>query len=274
MNDADNKLRWIESGVPPAKYDRRLPDSNEELQVYEKGDKQAVILVQCRPIDTVIRNTWTSDSRDHALALEVIAIIRERYASPGKMVFIIIKESQSAFMTLLKDNEIISTLMEKTIEDSESSILAYRSLEAGNEFEMWMAEETKNYAITQQRATGIDQDYSMEKALANMKEALPLGQQTEGHSFVALLDTNGIKIGIIWFGLRSKTRSSFLFRIDIDGDYQGKGFGMLALSTWEHIARNQGAQKLTLNVFHYNVIARNLYVKMGFKLSEVVYRLQ
>lgn len=51
--------------------------------------------------------------------------------------------------------------------------------------------------------------------------------------------------------------------------YQGQGYGKKAMKEAEIIAKQLGMNKIGLNVFGHNKIARGLYEKMGYEITNI-----
>ncbi len=114
------------------------------------------------------------------------------------------------------------------------------------------------------RAGLIEKDISHEKAEEQVKKFLPNGIDTPGHHLMHIVDDEET-IGSIWFEIRERgVREAYLWDIVIDENYRGKGYGRDAMARLEEFVKEEGAERISLNVFGFNAIARNLYVKMGY----------
>jgi ribosomal protein S18 acetylase RimI-like enzyme len=60
-----------------------------------------------------------------------------------------------------------------------------------------------------------------------------------------------------------------LYEIEIEERLRGRGFGREAMLAFEQRARELGAEKVTLNVFGGNEVARSLYHSLGYAEESV-----
>lgn len=110
----------------------------------------------------------------------------------------------------------------------------------------------------------IDKYISYEKAEEQVRKFLPNGMDTPGHHLMHIMDGEET-IGSIWFEIRgSEGKEAYLWDIIIDENYRGKGYGKATMTRLEEFVKKEGAERISLNVFGYNAIARSLYVKMGY----------
>ena len=116
----------------------------------------------------------------------------------------------------------------------------------------------------------IDSNISKEDAEAEVNRFLPQGMKTPGHYFFNVVE-NDENVGKVWIGVRTRsgTLEAFLWDIVIDEKHRGKGYGKGAMILVEDFARKKGAKKISLNVFAYNDVARNLYRKTGYRESAI-----
>ena len=72
-------------------------------------------------------------------------------------------------------------------------------------------------------------------------------------------------MGTIWYEIRDRVmREAYLWDIFINEDRRGRGYGKETMSELEESARKEGARRIQLDVFGFNSVARNLYLKMGY----------
>ncbi len=116
-----------------------------------------------------------------------------------------------------------------------------------------------------EKAGLIDKNISYEKAEEEVKKFFPKGIHTPGHHIMQILDCEE-KVGFIWFEIRERggIKEAYLWDIIINENYRGKGYGKAAMTSLEEFAKKEGAERISLNVFGSNTIARNLYAKMGY----------
>ncbi len=111
----------------------------------------------------------------------------------------------------------------------------------------------------------MEKNTSYEEAEKYTEKILPKGMNTTGHKMMNIFDDDK-KIGSIWFELRERVglKEIYLWDIIIDEEYRSKGYGKATMSLLEEFAKNEGAVRISLNVFGSNRIARKLYTKIGY----------
>jgi GNAT superfamily N-acetyltransferase len=119
------------------------------------------------------------------------------------------------------------------------------------------------------RAGFLREDITFEEAEKEVKKFIPDGLSTEGHHIMHIMD-NENAVGTIWYEIRDRvTREAYLWDIFIDEDQRGRGYGKEAMMELERTASKEGARRILLNVFGFNSIARNLYLKTGYQDAAV-----
>ena len=119
------------------------------------------------------------------------------------------------------------------------------------------------------RAGFLREDITFEEAEKEVRKFIPDGLSTEGHHIMHIMD-NGNAVGTIWYEIRDRAmREAYLWDIFIDEDQRGRGYGKEAMRELERTARKEGARRIQLNVFGFNSVARNLYVKTGYQDAAV-----
>ena len=80
-----------------------------------------------------------------------------------------------------------------------------------------------------------------------------------------------IAVGIIWLRaeLDGPVKSGYIFDVEIKEEFRGKGYGKQAMLLIEEKARELGIERMGLHVFAYNDVARNLYERIGYKVSSM-----
>jgi ribosomal protein S18 acetylase RimI-like enzyme len=99
----------------------------------------------------------------------------------------------------------------------------------------------------------------------------PGGHPAVGQLVFRILDEGGDRIGLLWIGPHSPNRpeSFWVWSVEIDAEYRGRGFGRMAMRLAEETARAHGATELGLNVFGPNLVARSLYESMGYEPTAI-----
>ncbi|MGC8515802.1 MAG: GNAT family N-acetyltransferase [Thermoplasmata archaeon] len=133
-----------------------------------------------------------------------------------------------------------------------------------DEFSAYWKYSVESWKRDMDEAGLIEKGISFEKAEEYVKKFLPNGIDTPGHHLMHIMDDEAT-IGSIWFEIRDKgVREAYLWDIIINESYRRKGYGTGTMRRLEQFIKKEGAERISLNVFGSNTIARNLYVKMGY----------
>jgi len=142
--------------------------------------------------------------------------------------------------------------------------LALRPLRQ-DEYAAWHDLEIEEYArdIAVNGATAPEAAH--EKAVTDMAQILHDGLATPGHH-VFVLEVGGERVGRLWLAEREidGRRTIFIYDINIDAAHRGRGLGRAAMEQAEVEARRLGVDRIELNVFGGNEVARRLYASMGY----------
>ncbi|WMT45447.1 MAG: GNAT family N-acetyltransferase [Cuniculiplasma divulgatum] len=120
-----------------------------------------------------------------------------------------------------------------------------------------------------QKAGFFGRDMTYEEAEKQLRKYLPDGLKTTGHHIMHILNNDGV-VGNIWFEIRSKSvREAYLWDIIIFKEHRGKGYGRQSMNELESFVKKEGVKQISLNVFPYNTVARNLYQTSGYKEAAI-----
>jgi ribosomal protein S18 acetylase RimI-like enzyme len=76
------------------------------------------------------------------------------------------------------------------------------------------------------------------------------------------------RIGHVWLAMNSQ-QECFIYNLALDLTERGQGLGKKLMQLIEQVARDQGALALRLHVFGKNIRAQQLYLKMGFHITNI-----
>jgi ribosomal protein S18 acetylase RimI-like enzyme len=119
---------------------------------------------------------------------------------------------------------------------------------------------------------GAPPDQAREKAESDWQTLLPQRVETFDQFIYAVEDESGERVGSVWFARRETQFEgwvAFVYAIEIDKQSRGRGFGREAMLLVEGEARARGLDRISLNVFGGNEVARNLYRSLGYAESAV-----
>ena len=117
---------------------------------------------------------------------------------------------------------------------------------------------------------GIDRDVAQAKADTDLPRLLPKGLATPDHYMYAVED-DGRFAGYLWLCDRDGElgHSLFVYAVEIDRAFRGRGLGRAAMVFAESEAQRLGIAKVALNVFGGNEVARGLYLSLGYTETAV-----
>jgi ribosomal protein S18 acetylase RimI-like enzyme len=117
---------------------------------------------------------------------------------------------------------------------------------------------------------GIDRDVAQAKADTDLPQLLPDGLATPNHYMYAIED-DGRFAGYLWLCDRDGElgHSLFVYAVEIDEEFRGRGLGRAAMEFAEDEAQRLGIAKVALNVFGGNEVARGLYLSLGYTETAV-----
>ncbi len=139
-----------------------------------------------------------------------------------------------------------------------------------HEYEKYIKESLQEFK-RQLLITGDRTEQEVEEnTRKQIEDILPDGIKTKGHYFFNVMDgkTNE-KIGNLWLAVKNGDDglpTVFIYDIIVNADYRGKGYGEKTLLEVEEFAREYKAKKVFLHVFAHNLIAFELYKKIGYRV--------
>ncbi len=138
-----------------------------------------------------------------------------------------------------------------------------------HEYDGFIARGMAFYVDDMVRA-GIDRDVAQAKADTDLPQLLPDGLATPNHYMYAIED-DGRFAGYLWLCDRDGElgHSLFVYAVEIDQEFRGRGLGRAAMVFAEQEAQRLGIAKVALNVFGGNDVARGLYLSLGYTETAV-----
>ena len=133
------------------------------------------------------------------------------------------------------------------------------------EFPAFVAASKAGYAEGIELHGGQTRVAARQKAEADFPAVLPLGLDTPGHS-IFIVEADGSAVGRLWLAEREMAgrRVLYVYDISIHPEHQGRGYGRAAMRLAEDEARSRGIDRIDLNVFGGNDVARRLYRSLGY----------
>lgn len=140
------------------------------------------------------------------------------------------------------------------------------------EFLPFIEKSILSYAVENVKAGYWLEEDSLEKSRKEHNDLLPEGVNSSGQYLFQIedVDTNE-KVGIIWLNARTNIPRplGFIYNIELDEAFRGRGYGKQAMLAIEEKARDLGLKSIALHVFSHNTIAKSLYEKIGYQVKSM-----
>jgi|UniRef100_UPI00404B0407 ribosomal protein S18 acetylase RimI-like enzyme len=135
----------------------------------------------------------------------------------------------------------------------------------------WLADIIPEYAQEKvANGTWIEAE-SLQKSRESINSLLPQGMTTENHYLFSLrLSESDERVGFLWFGRYEQ--AAYLYDISIVKAHRRKGYGRQAMQLLEIAAAQHGFDQISLHVFGENRIARELYLSVGYVITDLTMR--
>ncbi|MGX5373581.1 GNAT family N-acetyltransferase [Bacillus cereus] len=138
------------------------------------------------------------------------------------------------------------------------------------EFKQYISYAIEDYAKDKIASGNWSEDEAIDLSRESFERLLPKDEKTENNHLLSIFH-NDISVGMIWISQKAPTNPSegYIYDFVIFDQYQGQGYGKKAMKEAEIIAKELGMNKIGLNVFGHNKIARGLYEKMGYEITNI-----
>ena len=130
----------------------------------------------------------------------------------------------------------------------------------------WLPRMFEEYVADRVKA-GEDAASAQKNADAQHAELFPGGQPAP-QQFVMNVLVDEEVVGTLWMGrpLNASSDTWFVFDLEIEKGFRGRGFGREAMEEAEEWTREHGGTRVGLNVFGPNLAARSLYDSLGYEV--------
>lgn len=138
------------------------------------------------------------------------------------------------------------------------------------EFKQYISYAIEDYAKDKISSGNWSEDEAFDLSRESFERLLPKDEKTENNHLFSIFH-NDILVGMIWISQKAPTNPNegFIYDFVIFEQHQGLGYGTKAMKEAEIIAKELGMNKIGLNVFGHNKIARGLYEKMGYEITNI-----
>ncbi|MDJ0394007.1 GNAT family N-acetyltransferase [Rhodococcus sp. G-MC3] len=136
----------------------------------------------------------------------------------------------------------------------------------------WLALGRAQY-IDERMGAGETRAEAEANAEASYNTTFPDGRATPSQKIFDVHD-DGHVVGQLWIAPRHDAEPAhwWVWEIEIDEEFRGRGFGRATMLLAEEQARSEGASSLGLNVFGGNAVARGLYASMDYRETSIQMR--
>ena len=134
-----------------------------------------------------------------------------------------------------------------------------------DEFPAWLPRMRDAYAQAMIDDAGVSPEGAAEKAAADVEQLFPGGTPSP-EQLVFVVEANGEAVGELWLMERDLMGqpSLFVYDVHVDEGQRGRGYGKAAMLLAEEEALRRGLDRIALNVFGRNTVARGLYTSLGY----------
>ena len=134
-----------------------------------------------------------------------------------------------------------------------------------DEFADWLPQMRDDYARSMIEEGGVSPESASQRAAAQTEQLFP-GERPSAEQLVFVVEADGEAVGELWLADRDDAlqRCLFVYQIHIAEAHRGLGCGKAAMLLAEEEARRRGIDRLALNVFGRNTVARRLYRSLGY----------
>ncbi|NQV15607.1 GNAT family N-acetyltransferase [bacterium] len=137
-------------------------------------------------------------------------------------------------------------------------------------FEKFKQRTINSYARDLTDNSGLAYEEAFDKSKKQTEHLLKDGLNTKNHDFLSIVENDlNIIIGHIWFEHDVEPEEIFVYHIEVLEEYRNRGYGKSAFSLFEVYLKRKCISRVRLNVFEKNVIARSMYEKQGFQITNV-----
>jgi RimJ/RimL family protein N-acetyltransferase len=141
------------------------------------------------------------------------------------------------------------------------------------EFDKFLSAAIEDYAQEHVAAGNWQPNEAVRLSKEEHDKLLPNGLASPDQYLYSIYNTEtGSNVGLIWLAdqKRGETRSAFIYNIQLDEDQRGKGYGKQAMLAIEVKVKALGLDTISLHVFGHNHVARALYEKIDYEVTNVL----
>ncbi len=139
-----------------------------------------------------------------------------------------------------------------------------------DEFAVWLPLMRERYAADMAAHAGMTPEAASKKSAADIDRLFPDGGPS-AEQLVLVIEADGEPVGDLWLAERDDSLQPglFIYDITVEEPHRGRGYGKAAMLFAEDEARRRGIDRIALNVFGRNTVARRLYQSLGYEENAV-----
>lgn len=139
------------------------------------------------------------------------------------------------------------------------------------EFEKFRKKSIEGRAKYHEAEADLNPKDALARANEEFGKYCPDGLKTPSQFFYNLVFEDKVCVGYLWFAIRERNNKKRLFINDIlvEESYRGRGFSKFMMTWLENKANEMGLTEIGLHVLGNNLVARGLYEKTGFTVSNI-----
>jgi ribosomal protein S18 acetylase RimI-like enzyme len=137
------------------------------------------------------------------------------------------------------------------------------------EFDTWLPRQAAAYAALIASSGAMPRLAALEKAQRETAAYFRHGFATPGQLVFRVMSGDNA-VGWLWLGVPGPDRDplmAWVFEVEIEAAFRGRGYGRAAMRLAEDEARARGMTSLGLNVHGQNTVARSLYESLGYEVT-------
>jgi ribosomal protein S18 acetylase RimI-like enzyme len=121
------------------------------------------------------------------------------------------------------------------------------------------------YADDLARSRGILPEVALQESDKTFAPTLEQAMGPDRTWLMRVLTDDDVPVGVLWLGPHPHSDDGvFVYDIEIDDAYQGRGLGRATMLAAEELAREAALTHIGLNVFGWNTRAEALYRSLGY----------
>ncbi|MGE7931495.1 GNAT family N-acetyltransferase [Viridibacillus arvi] len=140
------------------------------------------------------------------------------------------------------------------------------------EFKQYLSFAIEDFAKDKVTSGNWSEDEAIDLSKKEFSRLLPKDEKSD-HNHLFSIFNNQQLVGMIWIAQTSTTTTNpnegFIYDFIIFESHQGQGYGKQAMKEAEIIAKKLGINKIGLHVFDHNKIARGLYEKLDYEITNI-----